>query len=273
MKKIFLSVLPALLAAVSALFSYSSLGAQELIVFESPNLACNDSVLVYSPRGNSAPAPALFLLHGWSGDYRNWSEKYDLQQLSDRTGFRIICPDGFYNSWYLDSSDPSGMQWRKFFHQELYPALQEKYGLSPDSTFITGLSMGGHGAINIFLDDTTRFKTAGSMSGVLDLQLTPLKEKQISKIIGEHRERLALESAVNRVEKLSGRKTPLIISCGYDDYYAICAEAFVKKCKAVGVPYIELSSPGNHSWTYWTFALEQHLQLFGKIMNGENLGY
>ena len=130
MKKIFLSVLPALLAAVSALFSYSSLGAQELIVFESPNLACNDSVLVYSPRGGSAPAPALFLLHGWSGDYRNWSEKYDLQQLSDRTGFRIICPDGFYNSWYLDSSDPSGMQWRKFFHQELYPALQEKYGLS-----------------------------------------------------------------------------------------------------------------------------------------------
>jgi len=35
--------------------------------------------------------------------------------------------------------------------------------------------MGGHGAINIFLDDISRFRAAGSMSGVLNLEDTRLK--------------------------------------------------------------------------------------------------
>lgn len=273
MKKIAVSLcLRALLALWACLF-FSALRAQELLVFESPNLHGNDSVLVFSPGKTTAQAPALFLLHGWSGCFRDWSNKCDLQQLSDRTGFRIICPDGFYNGWYLDNTDPSGMQWRKFFHEELYPSLREKYALNPDSTFITGLSMGGHGAVNLYLDDTCRFRTAGSMSGVLDLQLTPLKDTQMPEVIGTRRERLAAESAINRLEKLSGSKTPLVISCGYEDYYVICTEAFCRKCRDLKIPYIELLSPGKHSWAYWTFAVEQHIELFRRIMNGENMGY
>lgn len=270
----------AVLTISTVLFSYEG-HARELIVIESENLKCNDSVLVFTPRAENGleiePVANLFLLHGWGGCYSNWSDKHDLQQISDRTGFRIICPDGFYNSWYLNNSDSSQMQWRDFFHKELYPLMQEKYDIRPESTFITGLSMGGHGAVNIFIDNPDKFRACGSMSGVLNLQLTSLKDKEVKKIVGDKTERYDSESAVVRIasvaEKLKKENKPIIVTCGYGDVYSICSEEFSDKCRELSVPHILMLSPGVHSWTYWGFALEEHLFLFSKILKGENLGY
>ncbi|MFA5325578.1 MAG: alpha/beta hydrolase family protein [Bacteroidales bacterium] len=254
----------------------TNLHAQDLIVIKSANLKCNDSILVFTPVNDSIYHPNLFLLHGWSGNYKNWSEKYDLQEISNRSGFRIICPDGFYNSWYVNSSDKNGMQWRTFFDEELYPLMKKKYNLDPKTTFITGLSMGGHGAINIFLDNPDRFAAAGSMSGVLNIHHTTLIEKYITKVLGEYSQenkRYDEESAINRVEKMIGTDKIMILSCGYSDYYAKSTYEFAEKCRELGIPYFMTISPGKHSWKFWGYALEQHLWLFNKIIKGENLGY
>ncbi len=259
--------------AIVALFSSAKISAQELIVIESEDLKCNDSILVFTPQNVNEKTATLFLFHGWSGCYKDWSKKHDIQQISNKFNFRIICPDGFYNGWYLNNTDPGKMQWRTFFWNELYPQMQQKYNLVPEMTFITGLSMGGHGAMNIFLDDPTKFKSAGSMSGVLDLQLTPLVEKEITKVIGDKMERLAAESAINRVQKLKGMNKPIIVSCGYDDFYVRCTDLFSQKCRYMGIPHVALLTPGKHSWPYWGYALTEHLAFFTKLLNGENLGY
>ena len=133
--------------------------------------------------------------------------------------------------------------------------------------------MGGHGAINLFLDNPDKFKSAGSMSGVLDLELTPLKSNQIPDVIGDKVERLAQESAINRVHKLEGKNKPFIISCGYDDFYVRCTDLFSEKCRYMGIPHFVLLTPGKHSWPYWGFALEQHIHFFQTLLRGDNLGY
>lgn len=264
--------------------------AQELIVIPSPNLHENDSVLVFIPEklapnyapeycveccGEPEPAPALFLLHGWSGCYRNWGDKCDLQQIADQSGFLIICPDGFYDSWYVDADDPYKRQWRKFFDEELYPTIMEKFYLKPEKTFITGLSMGGHGAVNLFLDDISRFRAAGSMSGVLDLN-TEGGRLGLAELLGPYtpeNKRHGEESAINRLERAKGTDKLILISCGYSDSLYPCNRAFGERCKELGVPYIEVYSPGTHSWKYWDYALRLHLWYFGRILNEENLGY
>lgn len=249
--------------------------ARELMVIKSKHLRCDDSIRVYSPgdQHHTRNIPTLFLLHGWSGNYRNWGDKYDLQALSDQTGFRIITPDGFYNSWYLDNTDPGQMQWRTFFHSELFPFIQEKYGLDPNTTFITGLSMGGHGAINLFIDNPDDFRAAGSMSGVLDLELTNLKNTELKKITGDNPGRIREESAVNRVEKLIGRNKPMIVTCGYDDVYSKCTEVFSARCREKGIPHVLILSPGKHAWQYWGYALEEHLSFFQRLLENRNMGY
>ncbi len=246
-----------------------NLFSQELLVIKSENLKCDDSLLVFTPKNvKIAPGhntPALFLLHGWSGNYRNWRDKTDIQAVSDKYGFIIITPDGFYNSWYLNNIDPAKMQWRTFFDKELYPLIMSKYKLNPERTFITGLSMGGHGAINIFLDDTTRFKAAGSMSGVLNLHDTRLKEGQMTEILGPYSIDSPLfnrNSAVNRLEGLKGMKKTMIISCGAQDGLAKSSREFSAKCDELKISNILIMSPGVHSWPYWIFALDLHLYFF-----------
>lgn len=268
-------------------FAAISLNAQQLIVIESNNLHCNDSVLVFTPKmdghcGNcdnpsSEAIPTLFLLHGWSGCYNDWNRLDSLQTLSNETGFRIICPDGFYNGWYVNNIDKEKMQWKSFFDEELYPKMAQKYNLDPKKTFITGLSMGGHGAINIFIDNPERFAAAGSMSGVLNIHHTTLIEKEVTKVLGPYNEENMASydnvSAINRLESLLGSEKILILSCGYSDYYAKSTIEFSDKCKEMKVPHITLLTPGTHSWKYWRFAVREHIHLFTMIMNGENLGY
>ena len=252
--------------------------AQERIVLSSPYLKSNDTILVFTPQGYQSDKtyPTLYLLHGYSGNYANWSARVPLQAACDKFGFIIVCPDGFYNSWYVNSSDPQGMEWRHFFDKELYPTIEARYRTVPDSCFISGLSMGGHGALNIFIDDPSRFRSAGSMSGITDLRHTSLSETEVAKVLGPltpENPRFYTESVINRVEKLRGSEQLLVISCGYDDIYAIHSEELAQKCKKLKIPHVLLLTPGNHNWKYWDFALEIHLTLFSKILKGENLGY
>lgn len=255
----------------------------ETIVISSDNLKCDDTCLVFTPntKGQFEKTPTLFLLHGWSGCYKNWSDKYDLQEISNRTGFRIICPDGFYNSWYVNSSDPEGMQYRTFWDEDLWPLMKGKYGLDPEYTFITGLSMGGHGAINLYLDHPENFRSAGSMSGVLNINHTNLIDKWVSKMLGEYTKentRYNEESAVYRLQEYVNTypmalEKVLIVSCGYEDFYAVCTKEFADKCEELKIPHVEHLSKATHSWKYWGYALEEHIAHFTKILKGENLGF
>ena len=112
------------------------------------------------------------------------------------------------------------MQWRDFFNKEFMPDITRQYNLCPNETFITGLSMGGHGAINLFIDNPELFRSAGSMSGVLDLGDTTLKEDWVYKVTGNDSLRVDRESALNRIESVKEMiKSPLIITCGYHDFY------------------------------------------------------
>ena len=270
--------------------SHTFTSAQEQIVFSSPFLQTNDTVLIFTPFGYEAGNrnPTLFLLHGWSGDYSNWNNRVPLQEVSDKYGFIIVCPDGFYNSWYLNSSNPKGMQWRHFFDQELYPEVQKRYHTTPDLCFITGLSMGGHGALNIFIDDPSRFRSAGSMSGVMDLRKTSLSATEVAKVLGDFtpdNEYFDSESVINRIDqlqvsnKVQDSETTyknnylLVISCGYEDIYSIHSEELSQKCRNLEIPHTLLLTPGNHSWKYWEFALDLHITLFSKMLKGDNLGY
>lgn len=254
----------------TSLYSLAQLlQAQEVIVFSSPKyLKCDDTCRVYAPVSGT-PKATLILLHGYSGSYRNWGDQADLQEVSDRTGFRIITPNGFYNGWYADNADSTKMQVRSFFCKEFFPQIFAKYGLDPSTTFIDGLSMGGHGAVTLFIDNYDLFRAAGSMSGVLDLTHSRL-EKQIREVFGDSYEtRVISESATTKAQQIAGREKPILISCGYSDPYNICTQEFAAVCKELNIPYIHSESPGKHSWSFWRFALEQHLWYFQRILDNK----
>lgn len=265
-----------LLSLVCLAYALSAAAAPELEIIRSENLHCNDTVAVYSPAGLSSEMgiPSLILLHGYSGCWRDWGWHMDLQALCDRTGWRIICPDGFYSGWYLDNADRSKMQWRSFFWEECWPLLNEKYGLDSSRTFITGLSMGGHGAMNLFLDHPEKFRGAGSMSGVLDLRYSSGSKELIAEILGRKSiEKCDDQSAVWRLDAYAslGKATTddklLVITCGSQDYtFCPAARIFESRCETLGIKHTAMYSEGRHSWEYWTYILPYHIGWFSELM-------
>lgn len=244
----------------------------QLMIFDSKeNLKCNDTVRVYTPDGEIKGT--LLLLHGWSGCYKDWGDKMDIQKISNKWHFRIITPDGFYNSWYVDHTHPDKMQTRKFFNEELIPFIVGYFKASPENFFIDGLSMGGHGAINIFIDNHDLFRAGGSMSGVLDLEKGRLKTEIVKMFEEKLDERLKEESATYRIKNIANSEKPILISCGYSDFYFFCSQEIADACKENNVYYIRLDSPGTHSWKFWEFALNQHLWYFERLVDGEEMGF
>lgn len=264
-----------LLFALLLLVAGRTASAQpELTIVDSKYLHCNDTIAVWTPAAAAGEKsiPTLFLLHGWSGCWSNWGDKMDLQALSDETGWRIICPDGFYSSWYFDNADSEKMQWRTFFWEELWPLLSGKYGLNPDKTCITGLSMGGHGALNIFFDHPERFAGAGSMSGVLDLRYSSLSKTEIPVILGKRDiGQCQNQSALWRVDEVLAKVGPdvmrskaIVVTCGTEDGLCPTSELFATRCRSLGIPVISMFSKGVHSWQYWTYVVRYHLSWFSE---------
>ncbi|KAI9428983.1 Alpha/Beta hydrolase protein [Russula earlei] len=131
--------------------------------------------------------PVVYLLHGYSGAFNNWIRKVPkLQQMVDENQLIIVCPDGAYSSWYIDSPLDSAYRYETHVAVEVPAYIDAHYKTIPDRKHraITGLSMGGHGGLSLGLRHADFFGACGSMSGVADLHFLANKD-DINKRIGD----------------------------------------------------------------------------------------
>ncbi|HTH32308.1 MAG TPA: alpha/beta hydrolase-fold protein, partial [Lacibacter sp.] len=94
--------------------------------------------------------PVVYLLHGYSGNYAGWiKEAPQLAQKADELQLMIVCADGGFYSWYYDSPIDPKMKYETFVSKELVSYIDTHYKTIADKKgrAITGLSMGGHGAL------------------------------------------------------------------------------------------------------------------------------
>ena len=118
--------------------------------------------------------PVLYLLHGAYGCYSDWSKKADLHRLANEYGVIIVCPDG-QDSWYFDSPVDPKMQFETYVSKELVNYIDNHYRTHANRFMraITGLSMGGHGALFLAFRHPDVFWSCGSMSGNMDITQFP----------------------------------------------------------------------------------------------------
>lgn len=132
------------------------------------------ALVVVPDAGVGRRMPVLYLLHGFGGSYTTWQNITDLRPLADACGMIVVCPDGA-NSWYWDSPLDPASQFETFVAQELPDWIDARYLTIPsrEGRAVTGLSMGGHGALWVALRHKDRFGAAGSTSGGVDIRPFP----------------------------------------------------------------------------------------------------
>ena len=213
--------------------------------------------------------PSVYVLHGASGDYSNWPKKKNLEQVATQYGVVMICPDG-QDSWYFDSPIDPKMQFETFISRELVAYVDSHYRTfrSAKMRAITGLSMGGHGALWNAFRHPDVWGSCGSMSGGVDI--TKFTDRRhIKARLGNYEdnpERWHRHAVVNLVPSIQPGQN-IIIDDGADDFfYQVNCNLHEALLKAK-IPHDFTIRPGAHSWKYWINALDYHMLFFSKAFS------
>jgi len=136
---------------------------------------------------------------------------------------------------------------------------------------ITGLSMGGHGALYLAFKHQDIFGAAGSMSGGVDMRPFPLNWG-IAKKLGayaafpEHWDR---NSVINCTHLLTPGSLSLMIDCGTGDFFYKVNCNLHEKLLLNNIPHEFISRPGEHNFKYWSNAVAYQLLFMSKYFNKE----
>ncbi len=210
----------------------------------------------------------LYLLHGYSGTYKDWiKKKPELQELATQYGIIIVCPDG-QDSWYLDSPIDPQMQYETYMTKELVEFIDNHYRTIAHPKFraITGLSMGGHGAMSLALKHPEIYWQCGSMSGGLDITPFP-KSWKIKLRLGEYetnKEAWKEHSVQGIIEKLESTDQRIIIDCGIDDFFYKVNTTMHETLLEKKIAHDFISRPGRHTWDFWCNSIDYQILFFSK---------
>lgn len=219
--------------------------------------------------------PVLYLLHGAGGDYTSWhSSVPELTKYADQYNIIIVCPDGGKTSWYLDSPVDPKFKYETYMVDELVKAVDNKYRTrkAADNRAISGLSMGGHGALYLAIRHPDVWGAAGSMSGGVDIRPFP-RNWDLPKRLGkktDHPENWEKHTVVNMVDQLKGQSLKLIIDCGTDDFFIEVNRHLHKKLQETRIEHSYTERPGAHNWQYWSNSIKHHMKFFNDFFD-ENM--
>lgn len=217
--------------------------------------------------------PVLYLLHGWSGNYAGWlGDAPQLRQHADTYQMLIVCPDGGYDSWYLDSPVDSTVRYETHIASEVVHYIDYYYYTrrEPGGRAITGLSMGGHGALSLAIRHPDVFGAAGSMAGGLDLRAWKKNNWDLEGVLGSpllNWSNWEEYSVVNLVERLKKQQMPLIIDCGTGDFFIESNREMHRRLLDMGYPHDYTERPGEHNGEYWGHAVDFQVLFFVRFFS------
>lgn len=207
--------------------------------------------------------PVVYLLHGYSGNYADWITKAKgFEKAADLYQVIIVCPDG-NNSWYWDSPVDSNFKYETYVSKELVSWIDSKYKTirNKKGRAITGLSMGGHGALYLALRHQDVFGAAGSMSGGVDIRPFPNNWDMALRLgkYADHPQNWEQYTVINMLNLLQPNSLALIIDCGTEDFFFKVNENLHAQLLYRNIPHDYITRPGAHNWNYWTNAIQYQL--------------
>ncbi len=252
---------------------------------------------VYLPAGYDASAtkrppqsyPVLYFLHGLGDNEQTlfnsggWTLLDDLRQQHKIGEFLIAAPEGG-RTFYINSADGS-VRYSDFFLQEFVPLIETKYRASKGrkNRAISGISMGGYGALRFAFSHPELFSAVSAQSAALMTESpqeldTAAKSgapmgKLLATVFGSpievaHWKENSPFVLANR-NQAALRRMAIYFNCGQDDNYGFekGAAALHEQLQKEKVEHEYHPYPGDHSFSYFMahFAevMEFHSRAFG----------
>lgn len=214
--------------------------------------------------------PVVYLLHGHGGNYSSWVKSApNIKKISDDYKVIIVCPDGNVSSWYLDSPVKPEWKYETYVAKELISWIDKRYKTIPSAKgrAITGLSMGGHGALYLAFRNQDVYGAAGSMSGGVDIRPFPKNWGLIEKLgtITENPENWEANTVINMIDLVKDNKLKILVDCGTEDFFFKVNQDLHQKMLDNKIQHDFIVRPGAHNWNYWRNAIDYQVLFMSKF--------
>jgi len=255
---------------------------------------------VYLPAGYDAGAaehparryPVLYFLHGLGDNEQTlfnsggWTLVDELRNQHKLGDFLIVAPEG-RRTFYINSDDGS-VRYNDFFLQEFIPHIEGKYRIHSGRAgrAISGISMGGYGALRFAFAHPELFSAVSAQSAALITESpqaldsasqtgTPLAGvlgAVFGKPINVAHWNANSPFVLAKRNAPALRKTAIYFNCGQDDNYGFekGAAALHEELQKESVKHEYHAYPGDHGLTYFLshFAevMEFHSKAFGLLL-------
>jgi S-formylglutathione hydrolase FrmB len=233
--------------------------------------------------------PVLYFLHGLGDNERTlsntggWTMLDDLRRQHKMGEFLIVAPEGG-RTFYINSSNGAD-RYSDFFLQEFLPLIESKYRISKgrSNRAISGISMGGYGALRFAFAHPEMFSAVSAQSAALITE-SP-QELDTAARSGAPKGMLLATVFGSPIDvahwkqnnpfvlaarnQAALRQMAIYFNCGQEDDYGFekGAAALHEQLQKEGVKHEYHSYPGDHSLTYFlahfTEVMEFHSRAFG----------
>lgn len=227
-------------------------------------------------------APVLIYLSGLTCTADNCSEKGFFQHGASQKGIAVLYPDtsprgakiegeddaydfGSGAGFYVDATaDPWSKNYKMYSYvtEELPKTVFENFKqLDSSRVSITGHSMGGHGALSLYLKNPGKYKSVSAFAPISNPLKAPWGEKAFKGYFGESdwQSKGAEHDATELLKKWSGGPLDILIDVGTgDNFYKqkqLLPENFTEAAKSIGQEKgVNIRYQPDYDHSYFTMA-------------------
>ncbi len=232
------------------------------------------------PAARATRYPVLYLLHGLTGHYDNWTTKTRISDYASTYDVIIVSPEG-NDGWYTDSQMAPAEKYETYIVKELIPDVDRRFRTvsTREGRAIAGLSMGGYGALKFGVKYPGIFAVVGSMSGAPSVAAWTRAElksfefiwRSLHPVFGDEGSATRMANDVPRLyRELTTDQIAALpyvyVDCGTEDHLLAANRSFVEVLVTKKIPHEYHQVPGGHSWEYWDARVQEVLKVAMKKM-------